>query len=70
MFIWVKVVDFLVSLVRINLSHALTLTPIARSLDFSGFIFYLFIVLWNIAHAVILQPLACKEPPCDGVAAQ
>jgi hypothetical protein len=34
----------------------------------SGFI--LFIVLWDIAHAVFLQLLACKEPPCDGVEAQ
>jgi len=30
----------------------------------------LFIVLWDIAHAVFLQLLACKEPPCDGVEAQ
>ena len=27
----------------------------------------LFIVLWDIAHAVFLQLLACKTPPCDGV---
>jgi len=32
--------------------------------------FILFIVLWDIAHAVFLQLLACKEPPCDGVEAQ
>jgi len=39
----------------------------------TGFIFIgviLFIVLWDIAHAAILQLLACKEPPCDGVKAQ
>jgi hypothetical protein len=29
-----------------------------------------FIVLWDIAHAVFLQLWACKEPPCDGVEAQ
>jgi hypothetical protein len=36
----------------------------------TGFIinaFILFIVLWGIAHAALLQLLACKEPPCDGV---
>jgi hypothetical protein len=32
--------------------------------------FILFIVLWDIAHAVFWQLLACKEPPCDGVEAQ
>jgi len=26
--------------------------------------FIVFIVLWNIAHAVFLQLLACKESPC------
>jgi hypothetical protein len=31
---------------------------------------YVFIVLWDIAHAVFLQLLASKEPPCDGVQAQ
>jgi len=39
----------------------------------TGFIFIgfsLFIVLWDISHAVFLQLLACKEPPCDGVEAQ
>jgi hypothetical protein len=36
--------------------------------DFIGFI--LFIVLWDIAHAVFLQLLAWKEPLCDGVEAQ
>ena len=32
--------------------------------------FILFIVLWDIAHAVFLQLLACKEPPWDGVEPQ
>jgi hypothetical protein len=35
----------------------------------TGFIvisFSLFLVLWDIRHAVCLQLLACKEPPCDG----
>jgi hypothetical protein len=32
--------------------------------------FYLFIVLWDIAHAVFLQLLECKEPPCDVVEAE
>jgi hypothetical protein len=27
------------------------------------------ILLWDIAHAVFLQLLACKEPTCDGVEA-
>jgi hypothetical protein len=39
----------------------------------TGFIFIgfsLFIVLWDIAQAVFLQLLACKEPSCDGVEAQ
>jgi hypothetical protein len=33
---------------------------------------YIFLVieLWEIAHAVFLQLLACKEPPCDGAEAQ
>jgi hypothetical protein len=28
--------------------------------------FILFIVLWDIAHTVLVQLLSCKEPPCDG----
>jgi hypothetical protein len=28
------------------------------------------IVLWNIQHGVVLQLLACKKPPSDGVEAQ
>jgi hypothetical protein len=35
---------------------------------FIGFI--LFIVLWDIAHTMFLQLLACKERACDGVEAQ
>jgi len=39
----------------------------------TGFIFVgfsLFKVLWDIAQAAVLQLLACKEPPCDGVEAE
>jgi hypothetical protein len=39
----------------------------------TGFIcigFNLFIVLWDIAHAALLQLLECTGPPCDGVEAQ
>jgi hypothetical protein len=32
--------------------------------------FILFIVFWDIAHTALLQLLACKDPPCDGVEAQ
>jgi hypothetical protein len=32
--------------------------------------FILFIVLWDIVHAVFSQLLECKEPPGDGVEAQ
>ena len=58
------------------------ITRVAMFLDRSWFVFFidlywfyfigyiLFRVLWDIAHAVILQLLACKEPPCDGVEAQ
>jgi hypothetical protein len=70
LFILVRVVGLIVSFVLIYLSQALSITRIARFLDCSGLIFHLFIVLWDIAHAVILQLLACKEPSCDGVEAQ
>ena len=70
MFIWVRVVGLFVSFVLINLSQALIITRIARLLDCLRFILYLLIVLRDIAHAVFLQLLACKEPPCDGVEAQ
>jgi len=69
-FIWVRVVGLFVSFVLFNLSQALIITHVARFLDCSGVIFDLFIVLWDIAHAVFLQLLAGKEPPCDGVQAQ
>jgi hypothetical protein len=38
----------------------------------SGFCigYIVFIVLWDIAYAALLQLLACKEPPSDGVEAQ
>jgi len=32
--------------------------------------FILFIVLWDIVHAVFLPILACHKPPCDGVGTQ
>ena len=82
MFVWVRVVGLVVSFVLIYLSQALNITLVTRFLDRSRFIlfiglywfyfigFILFIVLWDIAHAVFLQLLACKEPPCDGVEAQ
>jgi len=68
--VWVRVVGLFVSFVLIYLSQALIITHVARFLDCSGFIFHVFIVLCDIAHAVFLQLLACKEPPCDGVEAQ
>ena len=70
MFVSVKVVDMLVSFVLIYLAQAWIITCIMRLLDCLGFIFYLFIVLWDIVHVVFLQLLACKKPPCDGVGAQ
>jgi len=70
LFVWVRVVGLFISFVLIDLSQALIITRVARFLDCSGFILHSFIVLWDIAHAVILQLLACKEPPCDGVEAQ
>jgi hypothetical protein len=35
-----------------------------------GLFFILFIVLWDITHAVFLQLLASKEPCFDGVQGQ
>jgi hypothetical protein len=32
--------------------------------------FTLFIVLWDIPHAALLQLWACKEPPCDSIEAE
>jgi len=68
--VWVRFVGLIVSFVPIYLSQASIITRVARFLDCSGFLFYLFIVLCDIAHAVFLQLLACKEPPCDGVDVQ
>ena len=62
--------DLFVSFVLINVSQALIITRVARFLDWSGFKFYLFIVLGVIAHAVVLQLMAFGDPPCDRVEAQ
>ena len=70
MFDWVRVVGLFVSFVLIYLSQELIITHVARFLDRSGLIFHLLILLRDITHAVFLQLLACKEPPCDGVEAQ
>jgi len=51
-------VGFFVSIVLMYLSQALIITRIVRFLDCSAFIFDLFIVLWDITHAVFLQLLA------------
>ena len=56
--VWVRVVGLFVSCVLIYLCQALIITCVARFLDCSGCIFHLFIVLWDIAHAVFLQLLA------------
>jgi len=58
LFVRVRVAGFFVSFVLICLSQELIITRVARFLDCSGFILYLFIVLWDIAHAVFLQLLA------------
>ena len=58
MFVWVMVVGLFVCFDLLNLSQALIITHVARFLDCSGFIIHLFIVLWDIAHAVFLQLLA------------
>jgi len=58
MFVWVRVAGLFVSVVLIYLSQALNITRVARFLDCLGCIFYLFIVLWDIAQAVFLQLLA------------
>jgi hypothetical protein len=58
LFVWVRIVGLFVSFVLINLSPALISTRLARLLDCSGCIFYVFIVLWDIAHAVFLHLLA------------
>jgi hypothetical protein len=63
-------VGLFVFFVLIDLSQALIINPVARILDYKGFVLNLFIVLWDIADAVFLQLWACKEPPSDGVEAQ
>jgi hypothetical protein len=70
MFVWVRIVRVFISVVQINLSLASIITHVARFFDCSELIFHLFIVLWDISHAVFLQLLAFKEPPCDCVEAQ
>jgi hypothetical protein len=57
MFVWLRVVGLFISFVLKYLSQALIIISVARFLDCPGYIFYLFIVLWDIAHAVFLQPL-------------
>jgi len=52
LFVWVRVVDLFVSFVLMYMSQALIIILIARFLDCSGFLFYLFIVFWDIVHAV------------------
>jgi hypothetical protein len=46
-------VGLFVSVVLIHLSQASIITRLARFLDGSGFIVYMFLVLWDIAHAAI-----------------
>ena len=56
--IWVRVVGLFVSCLLIYLSQVLIMTHVARFLDCSGFSYHLFIVSWDIVHAVFLQLLA------------
>jgi hypothetical protein len=58
LFVWVRVVGLFVSFNVIDLSQALIIIHVVRFLDCSGFIFYLFIVLCDIAHTVFFQLLA------------
>jgi len=58
LFVWVRVVGLFVSFGRIYPAEALIITRVVRFSDCSGFILYLFIVLWDMAHAVFLQLLA------------
>jgi hypothetical protein len=51
-------VGLFLSFVLIYLSQAVIITCVTRFLDNSGFIFYSFILLWDIAHAMVLQLLA------------
>jgi len=43
---------------------------VARFFDCSGGIVHSLVVSLDITHAVFLQLLAYKEPPCDGGEAQ
>jgi hypothetical protein len=66
MFVWLFVVGLFITFVLINLSKALIIARNARFLDCSGYNFYLFLLLWNVAHAVFLQLRPYKERPRDG----
>jgi len=68
--VWVMVPGLFVCFVQIYSSQGLIVTHLTRVFDWEGFIFHLFIVSWDIAHAVFLQLLVCKKPPCDGIEAQ
>jgi len=58
LFVRVRVAGLLVSFVLIYSSQALIITCVVRFLDSSWCIFYVFILLWDIAQAVFLQLLA------------
>jgi len=53
----VNVVGLIICFVQINVFQGLIITRVARFLDCSGFIFYLFILLYDIPYAVISQHL-------------
>ena len=58
MCVGVRFAGLFVSFVLIYVSQALIITHVARLLNCSVFILYLFIILWDITHAVFLQLLA------------
>jgi hypothetical protein len=66
----VMVMGWFLWFVLIYISQALLISHIMRFLDCSQFVLYSFIVLWDIAHAVYFQHLACMEPLRAGVEAQ
>jgi hypothetical protein len=70
LFVWVRVVVLFIALGIINVCQKWIIICFVRFVDCTGFIFYLFIVLCDIVHAVFLQLLVNKKPPCDGVEAQ
>jgi hypothetical protein len=70
LFAWVWVEGLFASFVLIYLFQALVVSCMARFFDCSECNFNLFIVLWDITHAVFLQLVVCKEPLHDGVEAQ